>query len=98
MPVFKNHKPYMSRIQAQGRSVDAEFAFFLNDEFRQFYRRGNMSVNKCWLYMVFMDKRVNVWSNSFHFCLDNMMEFYKDMGLKPELIPIEPEVIVGEQE
>lgn len=96
MPSFKNHKALMPRIQAQGRSVDAEFAFFLNDEFRQFYRHGDMSVKNCWLYMVFIERRHNVWSNSFHFCLDNMMVFYRDMGLKPELIPIEPEVITVE--
>jgi len=89
MARFKNHKGQMARIQAQGRSVDAELAFFLNDEFRQFYKKGDMSVRNCWLYMVFMDQRLNTWSNSHHYSLDRMVDFYRNLGFKPELIPIE---------
>lgn len=86
-------KDKMVKIQAYGRKIDAEFAFFVDDEFRHFYKPGNMSVRNCWLYMPILKKRRQEWANSFHYSLDQMMAFYTEMGLKPELIPIEPEAL-----
>lgn len=86
-----NHKAQMNRVQAQGRAVGAKLALFINDEFRQFYKRGDMSVNNCWLYLVYMQGRATTWSNSHHYSLDRMVAFYENLGHKVELIPIEPE-------
>lgn len=83
-------KDKMVKIQAYGRGIDAAFAFFIDDEFRQFYKKGGMSVNKCWLYMPILKNRRKEWANSGHFSLETMLAFYCNLGFKAELIPIEP--------
>ena len=86
----------MEKIQAYGRGVGAEYAFFLNGAFHQFYKKGGMSVRKCWLYMPFIKDRRHEWVNSHHFSLDQMMTFYKNIGKNAELVPIDPDGPIAE--
>lgn len=78
----------MDRIQDMGRQVGAQFAYFFENEFMQYYKPGDITTNHYWLYMPILKRRPNEWRNSFHFCLERMMDFERKRGKKVALVQI----------
>ncbi len=79
----------MEMVQAKGREIGAKLAYFMDDKFMQYYKPGDLSSNHYWLYMPILKNRPDEWRNSFHFCLERMLDFERNRGKKVALVPIE---------
>lgn len=78
----------LDRIMAEGRRQGAKYAFFVNNNFWHFYKRGNAASKHCWLFMPIRGQKKIEWKISYNLNLETNVQFYRNLGYKVELIEV----------
>ncbi|GEM_PF-3072641 len=83
----KDH-PNFSEILQYGHTVEADIAMFMNGEFWQYYKRGDFSTKNYWYCLPVRNGQALGWRNGYVACMNQLKDFYINMGKKVELIEI----------
>lgn len=81
----------LDKILKEGQKQGAKYAFFVNDNFWHFYKKGSAASKHCWLFMPVRDQKKIEWKISYNLNLDTSVKFYRSLGYKVELIEIPQE-------
>lgn len=64
-----------------GQKVGADFALIKNDTLKAYYKKGDKNSKYCLYFCARIHPNVDLrWSNSFNYCLEPVIKFYRDLG------------------
>lgn len=83
----KNHA-FFNKIIEFGQKADADVAMFMDGEFWQYYKKGGSKNKNYWLNMPIAKGAKREWRNSYNSSLEQLKQFYENLGHVVELIPV----------
>lgn len=88
----QNDKDRLEKVLSFGEKIGACGAFYMDDEFWHYYKKGDADSKHCYRFLSKEDIHSDItrlnWKNSYNTDLDHVVNFYSNLGKKAELFEI----------
>ncbi|HEM6660724.1 TPA: hypothetical protein ACNII0_002916 [Acinetobacter baumannii] len=81
----------LEKVLSYGQKIGAEKALIIDDSLSRYYKKGDKASKHCMYFYGKSGEAKLGWGNSFEFCLDRVVNFYKNLGHAVEVIDIPKE-------
>ncbi|MDC4361041.1 hypothetical protein NQ651_17810 [Acinetobacter baumannii] len=81
----------LDKVLSYGQKIGAEKALIIDGSLSRYYRKGDKASKHCMYFYGKSGAAKLAWGNSFEYCLDRVVKFYKGLGHSVEVIEIPKE-------